>query len=214
MGRGAQAQTQQMIDQQVAQQSNMNQQLYGSSQALGSQAATGYQEPAGQSRLHAGAAIGDHQRHAIRAVVVVQCAGAKRRQSRRAHPQFRGLRRADRFAGAHAGTGSGQPGAAKSNRVRQCRAFGHAVGALRTFRTLRHGLDAAGPRVGRQSATPGRQRAQRRQQRIQPRPRARRIVVRVQELRNQQGRFFALSGRKWQPDKFHHTLQHESRHSG
>jgi predicted alpha/beta hydrolase len=43
MGRGAQAQTQQMIDQQVAQQSNMNQQLYGSSQALGSQASGGYQ---------------------------------------------------------------------------------------------------------------------------------------------------------------------------
>jgi predicted alpha/beta hydrolase len=43
MGRGAQAQTQQMIDQQMASQNAMNQQLYGSSQALGSQAASGYQ---------------------------------------------------------------------------------------------------------------------------------------------------------------------------
>src|SRR5579862_8711559 len=43
MGRGAQAQTQQMIDQQLSQQNSMNQQLYGSSQALGSQAASGYQ---------------------------------------------------------------------------------------------------------------------------------------------------------------------------
>jgi hypothetical protein len=43
MGRGAQAQTQQMIDQQLSQQNSMNQQIYGSSQVLGSQAATGYQ---------------------------------------------------------------------------------------------------------------------------------------------------------------------------
>ena len=43
MGRGAQAQTQQMIDQQLGQQNSMNQQLYGSTQALGSQAAGGYQ---------------------------------------------------------------------------------------------------------------------------------------------------------------------------
>jgi hypothetical protein len=43
MGRGAQAQTQQMIDQQLSQQNSMNQQIYGSSQALGSQAAAGYQ---------------------------------------------------------------------------------------------------------------------------------------------------------------------------
>ena len=43
MGRGAQAQTQQMIDQQLSQQNAMNQQIYGSSQALGSQAASGYQ---------------------------------------------------------------------------------------------------------------------------------------------------------------------------
>ena len=43
MGRGAQAQTQQMIDQQVSQQNSMNQRMYGSNQALGSQAASGYQ---------------------------------------------------------------------------------------------------------------------------------------------------------------------------
>jgi len=43
MGRGAQAQTQQMIDQQLSQQNAMNQQLYSSDQALGSQAAAGYQ---------------------------------------------------------------------------------------------------------------------------------------------------------------------------
>src|SRR4029077_4122880 len=43
MGRGAQVQTQQMIDQQLSQQNAMNQQIYGSSQALGSQAASGYQ---------------------------------------------------------------------------------------------------------------------------------------------------------------------------
>ena len=43
MGRGAQAQTQQLIDQQLAQQNAMNQQLYGTGQGLGSQAATGYQ---------------------------------------------------------------------------------------------------------------------------------------------------------------------------
>jgi len=43
MGRGAQAQTQQMIDQQLSQQNSQNQQVYGSSQALGSQAAGGYQ---------------------------------------------------------------------------------------------------------------------------------------------------------------------------
>jgi hypothetical protein len=36
MGRGAQAQTQQMIDQQLSQQNSMNQQIYGSSQALSS----------------------------------------------------------------------------------------------------------------------------------------------------------------------------------
>ena len=43
MGRGAQAQTQALIDQQLAQQNAMNQQLYSSDQALGSQAAAGYQ---------------------------------------------------------------------------------------------------------------------------------------------------------------------------
>lgn len=43
MGRGAQAQTQQNIDQQLSQQNNMNQQLYGSTQSLGSQVAAGYQ---------------------------------------------------------------------------------------------------------------------------------------------------------------------------
>lgn len=43
MGRGAQAQTQQNIDQQLSNQNNMNQQLYGSTQSLGSQAAAGYQ---------------------------------------------------------------------------------------------------------------------------------------------------------------------------
>src|ERR1700692_4331559 len=43
MGRGAQAQTQQMIDQQLSQQNSMNQQIYGSSQALGSQASAGFQ---------------------------------------------------------------------------------------------------------------------------------------------------------------------------
>jgi hypothetical protein len=42
MERGAQAQTQRMIDQQLAQQNSMNNQLYGSTQALGSQAAAGY----------------------------------------------------------------------------------------------------------------------------------------------------------------------------
>jgi hypothetical protein len=43
MGRGAQAQTQQMIDQQLASQNSTNNQIYGSSQALGSQAAGGYE---------------------------------------------------------------------------------------------------------------------------------------------------------------------------
>jgi len=43
MGRGAQAQTQQMINQQLAQQNAMNRELYGSNEAFGSQAATGYQ---------------------------------------------------------------------------------------------------------------------------------------------------------------------------
>jgi hypothetical protein len=43
MGRGAQKETQQLIDQQLAQTNAQNQQLYSSSQALGSQAATGYQ---------------------------------------------------------------------------------------------------------------------------------------------------------------------------
>ena len=43
MGRGAQAQTQAMIDQQLAQQNAMNQQLYSTGQALSSQAAAGYQ---------------------------------------------------------------------------------------------------------------------------------------------------------------------------
>jgi hypothetical protein len=43
MGRGAQAQTQQLIDQQLSQQNSMNQQIYGSSQALGSQASAGFQ---------------------------------------------------------------------------------------------------------------------------------------------------------------------------
>ena len=43
MGRGAQAQTQRMIDQQLSQQNATNQQLYSSSQALGSQATAGYQ---------------------------------------------------------------------------------------------------------------------------------------------------------------------------
>ena len=43
MGRGAQAQTQAMIDQQLAQQNAMNQQMYSSSESLGSAAASGYQ---------------------------------------------------------------------------------------------------------------------------------------------------------------------------
>jgi len=43
MGRSAQAQTQQNIDQQLSQTNSMNQQLLSSSQGLGSQAAAGYQ---------------------------------------------------------------------------------------------------------------------------------------------------------------------------
>ena len=43
MGRGAQAQTQQQIDQQLSQQNSMNRQLYGSTESLGSQAGAGYQ---------------------------------------------------------------------------------------------------------------------------------------------------------------------------
>jgi hypothetical protein len=43
MGRSAQSQTQAQIDQQLSQQNSMNQQLYSSGQALGSQAAAGYQ---------------------------------------------------------------------------------------------------------------------------------------------------------------------------
>ena len=43
MGRSAQTQTQQNIDQQLSQQNTMNQQLYGSTNSLGSQAAAGYQ---------------------------------------------------------------------------------------------------------------------------------------------------------------------------
>jgi hypothetical protein len=43
MGRGAQAHTQAQIDQQLAQQNAMNQQLYSTSQGLGSQATSGYQ---------------------------------------------------------------------------------------------------------------------------------------------------------------------------
>jgi hypothetical protein len=43
MGRSAQAQTQAQIDQQLAQQNSMNQQIYSNSQGLGSQAAAGYQ---------------------------------------------------------------------------------------------------------------------------------------------------------------------------
>ena len=43
MGRSAQAQTQQNIDQQLSQQNAMNQQLSSSSQSFGSQAASGYQ---------------------------------------------------------------------------------------------------------------------------------------------------------------------------
>ncbi len=43
MGRSAQDQTRQMIDQQLSQQNGMNQQIYGSSQALGSQASSGFQ---------------------------------------------------------------------------------------------------------------------------------------------------------------------------
>ena len=43
MGRGAQAQTQSLIDQQLSSQNAMNQQLSASSQALGSSAASGYQ---------------------------------------------------------------------------------------------------------------------------------------------------------------------------
>src|SRR5258708_32315689 len=43
MGRGAQQQTQAHIDQQLAQQNAMNQQIYSTSQGLGSQATAGYQ---------------------------------------------------------------------------------------------------------------------------------------------------------------------------
>jgi hypothetical protein len=59
MGRGAQAQTQQLIEPQLTSQNGMNQQLYNSSQSLGSSAAGGYQNflanpgytPAEQSAL-------------------------------------------------------------------------------------------------------------------------------------------------------------------
>lgn len=43
MGRGAQSQTRQMIDQQLAQQNAFNNQLFSTGQALGTQAAAGYQ---------------------------------------------------------------------------------------------------------------------------------------------------------------------------
>jgi hypothetical protein len=43
MGRGAQAQTREMIDQQLAQQNAFNQRMYSSGESLGSSAASGYQ---------------------------------------------------------------------------------------------------------------------------------------------------------------------------
>ena len=60
MGRGAQTQTMQMTDQQLANQNAMNQALYNQGQSLSNTAAGGYQTLTGESGLYAGAAIG-HQ---------------------------------------------------------------------------------------------------------------------------------------------------------
>ena len=161
MGRGSQAQTQQMIDQQLAQQSAMNQQLYSSGQALSSQAASGYQN------LIANPGYTDAEKSSIanlsqsRAVVGLQRAGAKRLYAIGAHSQFRRLRRADRFARAHARSGPGQPVAAESNCLRQRRQAGHAFRALRIIRPLRHQHEPAWPRAGHSRVTARRLRAQR-----------------------------------------------------
>ena len=71
MGRGAQAQTQQMIDQQLSQQNSMNQQLYGLSQALGSQASSGYQNLLANPGYTPRGTIGDHQSLAVCAVLLL-----------------------------------------------------------------------------------------------------------------------------------------------
>jgi len=92
MGRGAQAQTRAMIDQQLAQQNAMNQQMYSSSEALSSAAANGYQN------LLANPGYTDAQKSAITnplavgAIFRIQCAGAERLDPRRTHTKLRRLR--------------------------------------------------------------------------------------------------------------------------
>ena len=179
MGRGAQAQTQQMIDQQLSQQNAMNQQLYSSEPGARLAGRGGLSESARQSRLHGRRTIGDYEFVAVGAGVHVQCARAKRRQSRRAHAQLGRLRRADRLPRAHARPE--QANLAQQNQI----AFANAARSdtlsrlSGPLRPVRHGHIAARQRDG-VPATAQRASAKCKVKQFPARLRSRRLVVRHQ----------------------------------
>ena len=165
MGRGAQAQTQQMIDQQLSQQNAMNQQLYSQSQALGSQAAAGYQNllanpgytPAEQS------AITNLSQSALSSAFDALAQNASRGQRAR---ETRPATATYRLARTHARTTAGQPRPAKPNRLCQRRELGHTFRALGTLRPVWDRRVVAWPHAGDSVAAARHQRAQRGEQRL------------------------------------------------
>ncbi len=180
MGRSAQAQTQAMIDQQLSQQNSMNQQIYGSTQGLGSQAAGGYQNllaNPGYSQAQQ-IAITNLSQSALSSSFDALAQNAANRAARTRNSAGYGelIDSLARTQGQDSANLAQQNQLAFANAL----AVGHTDGPRRTFRPLRHRREPARPRHRRPLAVAGRQRAQRRVQRIQPRLRPGRTVVRTE----------------------------------
>ncbi len=137
MSRAAQQQTRNLTDQQLAQQN----QLISQSNQQGQQDRSSMpddHQPAEQPGLHAAAAVRDHAAKPRRRQHRIRRAPPARRQSHRRHQQFRRLRRPHRATRTRAGPNRRQPGAAKSNRLRQPKVEGKSRRPQRPRPNLRH----------------------------------------------------------------------------
>jgi hypothetical protein len=169
-----------MIDQQLSQQNAMNQQIYGSSQALGSQAASGYQNllaNPGYSDTEK-SAIANLSQSALSSSFDALAQNAANRAARTRNSAGYG-ELIDSLARTQ---GQDQANLAQQNQI----AFANASRAgtlsalLRPLRALRHRHGPARPRTRHPRAVARRQRAQRSVQRIQLGFRPRRIVIRLE----------------------------------
>ena len=167
MGRGAQAQTQQMIDQQLSQQNAMNQQtlrLQPGAGFAGRRRAIRTCSPIPATRRREQSAITNFSQSALSSSFDALAQNAANRAARTRNSAGYG-ELIDSLARTQ---GQTRPTSrAKSNRLRQRRALGHAIGPRRPFRPLRHRHEPARPRAGRPRAIARRQRPQRREQRLQ-----------------------------------------------